>query len=114
MISGARIRAGRAQLIRWAAVMAALALQGAVAVFVSRCSNRGSAKQFPPRSKPMVAKTGPRKRADLKARALSKRMFLPFWTAIFLFFLVLICMTALRPTTKRQPIEVQGILTILR
>jgi hypothetical protein len=114
MISGARPRAVRALLIRWAAIMAALAVQGAVAVFGSRCSNRGSAKQFPPRSKPTATKTRPRKRADLAARSLSKRMLLPFSTAILLFFLVLICIAALRPTTIQPPNEIRGILTILR
>jgi hypothetical protein len=114
MISGARIRAGRALLIRWAAIIAALVVQGAVAVFGSRCSNRGSAKQFPTRPKPTVTKTRPRKRADLTARSLSKRMLLPFCTAIFLFLLVLICIRALRPTTTQTPTEIRGILTILR
>jgi hypothetical protein len=114
MISGARIWAGRALLIRWATIIAALAVQGAVAVFGRRGSNGGSAKQFPPRSKPTVTKTRPRKRADLKARSLSKRMLLPFCTAILLFLLVLICFRALRPATIQPPKEIQGILTILR
>jgi hypothetical protein len=111
MISGARIWAGRALLIRWATIIAALAVQGAVAVFGRRGSNGGSAKQFPP---PTVTKTRPRKRADLKARSLSKRMLLPFCTAILLFLLVLICFRALRPATIQPPKEIQGILTILR
>jgi hypothetical protein len=61
-----------------------------------------------------VTKTRPRKRADLPARSLSKRMLLPFCTAIFLFFLVLICIAALRPTNTQPPTEIRGILTILR
>jgi len=41
-------------------------------------------------------------------------MFLPFCTAIFLFFLVLICIRALHPTIKQPLNQVRGILTILR
>jgi hypothetical protein len=62
----------------------------------------------------MVTETRLRKRSDLKARFLSKRMLLPFCTAIFLFFLVLICIRALHPTITQPRNEVQGIFTILR
>jgi hypothetical protein len=61
-----------------------------------------------------ATKTRLRKLSDLKTRSLSKRMLLPFCTAIFLFFLVLICIRALHPTTTRPLNEIRSILTILR